>query len=100
MECTQKLDRKENFWRCIFYGKKGQKLRKYSPEFKLSVIIYMLENHLNYHETARKYNLGDHRRGGARSNIKRWECICLEKGVEGLMTECRGRKTAGKKKDA
>lgn len=28
---------------------------KYSPEFKLSVILDMREHHLGYRETARKY---------------------------------------------
>ena len=64
-------------------AKKGQKPRKYSPEFKLSVIIDMFENHLNYHETARKYNLGDPKRGGARSNIKQWERIYLKRELKG-----------------
>ena len=92
------MDREEKLLEVHFYGKKGQKFKKYSPEFKLSVIIDMLENHLNYHETARKYNLGDPKRSGARLNIKRWERIYLEKGAEGLMAECRGRKTSDKHK--
>ena len=29
--------------------------KKYSPEFKISVILYMRNNHLSYHETIRKY---------------------------------------------
>ena len=31
---------------------------KYSPEFKIAVIMDMRENHLSYRETARKYNIG------------------------------------------
>ena len=38
-------------------AKKGQVFRKYSPEFKLYVILDMRENHLGYNETIRKYNL-------------------------------------------
>ena len=41
----------------IFMAKKGQTYKKYSPEFKLSVILDMREHHLNYSETARKYDL-------------------------------------------
>ena len=36
-------------------AKKGQVFRKYSPEFKLSVIPDMRENDLSYSETVRKY---------------------------------------------
>ncbi len=35
-------------------AKKGQKYRKHSPEFKLSVIMDMRENHLGIMETERK----------------------------------------------
>ena len=35
-------------------AKKGQKFRKRSPEFKLSVILDMRENHLGLRETERK----------------------------------------------
>ena len=67
---------------------------KYSPEFKLSVIMDMRENHLSYRETVRKYRLGDPNIGGTRQMIQRWERIFLEEGAEGLMKERRGR--AGK----
>ena len=36
-------------------AKKGQIFKKYSPEFKLSVILDMHNNHLGYGETVRKY---------------------------------------------
>ena len=36
-------------------AKKGQIFKKYSPEFKLSVILDMRNNHLGYGETVRKY---------------------------------------------
>lgn len=39
--------------------KKGRKNKKYSPEFKLSVILDMREHHYSYLETVRKYNLGN-----------------------------------------
>ena len=35
--------------------KKGTKNKNYSPEFKISVILDMRNNHLSYSETVRKY---------------------------------------------
>ena len=69
---------------------------KYSPEFKLSVIMDMRENHLSYRETVRKYRLGDPNIGGTRQMIQRWERIYLEEGAAGLMEERRGRKSTGR----
>ena len=68
-------------------AKKGQKFRKHSPEFKLSVILDMRENHLGVCETERKYNI-------QHSVILKWERIFLEEGAEGLMKERRGRTSA------
>ena len=65
-------------------AKKGQKYRKHSPEFKLSVIMDMRENHLGIMETERKYDV-------KHNVISKWERIFLEEGVEGLMKERRGR---------
>lgn len=36
-------------------GKTGRKNKKYSPEFKIHVIMDMREHHLGYNETMRKY---------------------------------------------
>ena len=36
-------------------GKTGRKNKKYSSEFKISVIMDMREHHLGYRETMRKY---------------------------------------------
>lgn len=72
-------------------SKKGQKQKRYSAEFKIGVIMDMREHHLNYHETVRKYGLGNDQTGGARLMLQRWERIYLEEGVEGLMKERRGR---------
>ena len=69
---------------------------KYSPEFKLSVIMDMRENHLSYRETVHKYRLGDPNIGGTRQMIQRWERIFLEEGAAGLMAERRGRKSTGR----
>ena len=79
-------------------AKKGQKFRKYSPEFKLSVIMDMRKNCLSYSETMRKYfpHLG-------KRNfyfLKQWERKYLEEGYEGLMKETRGRATStGKRRE-
>ena len=71
-------------------AKKGQKLRQYSPEFKLSVIMDMREHGLSYSETVRKYALGDPYLGGHRAMLKRWERVYVEEGPEGLAIERRG----------
>ena len=75
----------------IFMSKKGRKQKRYSAEFKIGVIMDMREHHLNYHETVRKYELGNDQTGGARLMLQRWERIYLEEGAEGLMKEKRGR---------
>ena len=72
-------------------AKKGQIQRKYSSEFKLSVIMDMREHRLGYCETVKKYNLGTVKSGGAIGMLHRWERIFLEEGAEGLMKERRGR---------
>lgn len=75
----------------IFMGKTGRKNKVYSAEFKIGVIMDMREHHLSYHETVRKYELGNDQTGGARLMLQRWERIYLEEGAEGLMKERRGR---------
>ena len=84
----------------IFMRKKGSKNKKYSAEFKISVIMDMREHHLGYCETARKYDIGDPKLGGAVHTIQRWERRFLEEGAEGLMKERRGRacKASGTRK--
>ena len=71
--------------------KKGTKNKKYSPEFKLSVILAMRKNHLSYKETVRRYDLGKIDSGGARQMLQRWERKYLEEGIEGLEKDNRGR---------
>ena len=80
--------------------KKGSKNKQYTAEFKISVIMAMREHHLGYCETARKYDIGDPKLGGAVHTIQRWERIFLEEGAEGLMKERRGRacKASGTRK--
>ena len=79
-------------------GKTGRKNKVYSAEFKIRVIMDMREHRLSYHETVRKYELGNDKQGGARMMLQRWERIYLEEGAEGLMKERRGKNnTSGKK---
>ena len=72
-------------------AKKGQVFKKYSPEFKLSVILDMLQNNLGYGETVRKYwdakNCIETDRH--RSQLRLWERQYLEEGYEGLMKNNR-----------
>ena len=70
-------------------AKKGQMQRKYSTDFKISVIMDMREHRYGYRETARKYELGES--GSTVDLLKRWERIYLEEGAEGFMKERRGR---------
>ena len=81
-------------------SKTERKNKRYTPEFKIRVIMDMREHRLNYHETVRKYELGNDQTGGARSMVQRWERIFLEEGAEGLMKERRGRacKASGTRK--
>ncbi len=69
--------------------KKGTKNKRYSGEFKLSVILDMRNNHLGYSETMRKHFSELESKNF--SFIKKWERIYLEEGAEGLMKERRGR---------
>ena len=73
-------------------AKKGQIFKKYSLEFKLSVILDMREQQLGYVETSRKYGINSH------SRIMNWERKYLEEGYEGLMKENRGRPSLEGKK--
>ena len=63
-------------------AKKGQIFKKYSPEFKLSVILDMRNNHLGLRETERKYSIGH-------NILSSWERKYLEEGYEGLMKNNR-----------
>ena len=72
-------------------GKKGQKHRKYSPEFKLSVILDMRNHRLGVRETERKYGIDHH-------VISQWWSKYFEKGYEGLMADNRGRACSEGKK--
>ena len=82
----------------IFMSKKGIKNKKYSPDFKLSVILYMRNNHLSYHETIRKYWGNDVYEQNYIKQVQRWERKYLEEGIAGLEKENRGRPTVNGKK--
>ena len=71
----------------IFMSRKKRFNTKYSPEFKLSVIMDMRENRLSYSETARKYGLVKNSMGGAMETLHRWERIYLEEGAAGFAEE-------------
>ena len=60
-------------------AKEGKNQRKYSSEFKISVIMDMREHHLSYHETVRRYwNTSNHSEECNYINVvKRWERIYL-----------------------
>ena len=65
---------------------------KYSPEFKISVIMDMREHHLGYRETVRKY-WSTGQEANYKNQIKRWERIYLEEGEAGFYMERRGKAT-------
>lgn len=71
--------------------KKGSKNKKYSPEFKISVILDMREHNLGYNETVRKYWGDEVREHNYIHQVKRWERIYLEEGEVGFYIEKRGR---------
>lgn len=88
--CTPKV--RQTFGGAYFFMSREKKFNtRYSPEFKMSVILDMRENHFGYAETIRKYNLGSCIAGGARRMLHRWERIYLEEGVAGFYIERRGR---------
>ena len=74
-------------------SKTRKKQKKYSAEFKKTVIMDMRENFLSYRETVRKYWKTESRSEEElyKGTVKKWERIYLEEGVEGLMTERRGK---------
>ena len=73
-------------------AKKGQIFKKYSPEFKISVIMDMREHHMGYLEVVRKYwDIPKGKEKNYHGIVQKWERIFLEEGAEGLMKERRGR---------
>ena len=90
MICTPKV--RQTFGVHIFMKKGKRTNKKYSPEFKLSVILDMRNNHLGYKETMQKYGIT-----GCES-ISKWERKYLEEGIAGLEKENRGRPTINGKR--
>ena len=78
--------------------KKGTRNKNYSPEFKISVILDMRNNHLSYSETVRKYwgTQTKTETANYRFTLRNWERIYLEEGEIGFMEEKRGRKSTGR----
>ena len=72
--------------------------KKYSPEFKISVILDMRENGLGYGEVVRKYwGVDTHKESdNHRSQVRLWERIYLTEGAAGFMVERRGRGSKGR----
>lgn len=68
---------------------KGKPNRRYTPEFKITVVETMQKEKMSYNETAREFEIpqGD-------KTVARWERIYLEEGKEGLYVERRGRACA------
>ena len=69
---------------------KGKPNKRYTGEFKQEVIERMHREKLSLSETARLYEINDHKR------IASWERIYLTEGPEGLYVERRGRGSKGK----
>ena len=76
----------------------GNKRRKYSLDFKISVIMDMRHNHLSYRETIRKYwdTTSRFEEDLYKQTVKQWERIYLIEGQKGFMVEGRGRKSTGR----
>ena len=66
--------------------------KRYTPEFKRTVVETLREEHLSIREVMRRFEISDH------GIIERWERIYLEEGPEGLAVERRGRKSSGRPK--
>ena len=72
-----------------FIMPKGIPNKRYTPEFKKLVVETMMKERLSCRETARRFEISDHKRVAA------WERIYLEEGPEGLTVERRGRSSKG-----
>ena len=69
---------------------KGKPNKRYTGEFKQTVVETMMREKLSYKEAARQFEVGDDKRVAA------WERIYLEEGAEGLYIERRGRGSKGR----
>ena len=73
--------------------------KKYSAEFKLSVILDLVQNNLNNREVIRKHWNTSSRRDedSYRPTVRAWHHIYLEKGVQGLMAQRREKTSKPRK---
>ena len=69
---------------------KGIPNKRYTPEFKKLVVETMQNEKLSYRETARQFEINDHK------CVAAWERIYLEEGPEGFDIERRGRSSKGR----
>ena len=69
---------------------RGKPNKRYTPEFKKLVVETMQQEKLSYRETARQFEISDHRR------LQDWERIYLTEGPEGFAVERRGRSSKGR----
>jgi len=67
---------------------KGIPNKKYTGEFKKTVVEDMRANGLSQRDAAEKYDIRN------KTQVLRWERIYLEEGAEGLFIERRGRANA------
>ncbi|TGE31891.1 helix-turn-helix domain-containing protein [Desulfosporosinus sp. Sb-LF] len=65
---------------------KGQKLKHYSGDFKLSAVEEVLTDHMGLRETARKY-------GVTHKMVQTWIRLFLEKGKDSLYSNASKHKT-------
>ena len=64
--------------------------KRYTGGFKQEVVETMMREKLSYRETARLYEINDHKR------VMAWERTYLEEGPEGLYIDHRGRGSKGR----
>ena len=69
---------------------KGVPNKRYTPEFKKLVVETMQKEKLSYRETARQFEISDHKQ------VTAWERIYLTEGPEGFAVERRGRSSKGR----
>ena len=69
---------------------KGVPNKRYTPEFKQTVVETMMREKLSYCEAARQFDVSNHHR------VADWERIYLMEGPEGLYIERRGRGSKGR----
>ena len=69
---------------------KGIPNKRYTADFKKHVIETMQQERLSYSETARQFEINDHKQ------IMSWERIYLTEGPKGFVVERRGRGSKGR----